>query len=625
MDSVNDKPRVLGNRYEVGELLGRGGMAEVHIGRDTRLGRVVAIKLLRTDLARDATFQARFRREAQSAAALNHPAIVSVYDTGEEQVVEAGGGVVGLPYIVMEYIEGRTLRELMGDGRPLEVDTALDVTARVLSALEYSHRAGIVHRDIKPANVMVTPNGDVKVMDFGIARAIADSSSTMTQTHAVIGTAQYLSPEQARGETVDARSDLYSAGCLLYELFTGRPPFVADSPVAVAYQHVREEPQPPSVYNPAVPESGDRIVLHALAKDRATRYQTAADFRADIEAALAGRPVSAFAGSTSATSATTQFLGAAGAGTRTMQPMTDPHGTSPQSATVPVGGGMLPGTPVDDDYGYGTRRDQRPPEQGGRGWSYALLALAILVVAGLVAFTISRIGSGSDEPRKAAVPPVVGLKVSAAETALKTAGFTNVDSSQQQASDTAPAGTVLSQDPKEGTSVAVTQTVTLIVSTGPDSVTLPDLRGQSQNAATATIQELGLQIGTITDKDDKSLQAGQVISTAPGPGSVPKGSKVNLVVATGRVALPDLKRKSLQSATSTLTKLGLNPQVQYRPAQPGQDVNVVVEQNPGKGEVAVGSTVTLVVTQPPASPTASPTPSPSDAGSPPPSVPSPSS
>src|SRR5689334_3131161 len=335
MDSVNDKPRVLGNRYEVGDLLGRGGMAEVHIGRDTRLGRVVAIKLLRIDLARDATFQARFRREAQSAAALNHPAIVAVYDTGEEQVVESGGSSVALPYIVMEYVEGRTLRELMHDGHPLDVDTALEVTARVLSALEYSHRAGIVHRDIKPANVMMTTTGDVKVMDFGIARALADASSTMTQTQAVIGTAQYLSPEQARGETVDARSDLYSAGCLLYELLTGRPPFVADSPVAVAYQHVREEPQPPSAFNPAVPADVDRIVLHSLAKDRETRYQTAADFRTDIEAYLAGRPVPMYAQGAGA--ATTQFLGAAGAGTRTMQPVAEPY------PPEPLGGGMLPG------------------------------------------------------------------------------------------------------------------------------------------------------------------------------------------------------------------------------------------------------------------------------------------
>src|SRR5215213_3146730 len=314
MDSVNDKPRVLGNRYEVGELLGRGGMAEVHVGRDTRLGRVVAIKLLRTDLARDATFQARFQREAQSAAALNHPAIVAVYDTGEEQVVESGGGVVSLPYIVMEYVEGRTLRELMHDGRPLDVDTALEVTARVLSALEYSHRAGIVHRDIKPANVMMTTNGDVKVMDFGIARAIADSSSTMTQTQAVIGTAQYLSPEQARGETVDARSDLYSAGCLLYEVLTGRPPFVADSPVAVAYQHVREEPLAPSSFAPSVPQEVDAIVMHALVKDRAGRYQTADEFREDVDAVLSGRRVRAAAlGSVGAgpAAAPTEALGTA--------------------------------------------------------------------------------------------------------------------------------------------------------------------------------------------------------------------------------------------------------------------------------------------------------------------------
>ncbi|MBI4939618.1 MAG: Stk1 family PASTA domain-containing Ser/Thr kinase, partial [Actinobacteria bacterium] len=273
---MNTSPRVLGNRYEVGDLLGRGGMAEVHLGRDTRLGRTVAIKLLRTDLARDATFQARFRREAQSAASLNHPAIVSVYDTGEEVVTESGGGVVPLPYIVMEYIEGRTLRDMLRGGQPLEVGLAMEITAGVLAALEYSHKAGIVHRDIKPANVMLTPRGDVKVMDFGIARALADASATMTQTQAVIGTAQYLSPEQARGETVDARSDLYSAGCLLYELLTARPPFVADSPVAVAYQHVREPAQPPSTFNPAIPETVDRIVMHALEKDRESRYQSAA-------------------------------------------------------------------------------------------------------------------------------------------------------------------------------------------------------------------------------------------------------------------------------------------------------------------------------------------------------------
>jgi serine/threonine protein kinase len=235
---------LIGGRYELGELLGRGGMAEVRKGTDSRLGRVVAVKRLRTDLASDATFQARFRREAQASASLNHPSIVAVYDTGEEEATDGSG--VAQPYIVMEYVAGRTLRDVLREGRKILPERALEITSGVLSALDYSHRAGIIHRDIKPGNVMLTPSGDVKVMDFGIARAISDASSTMTQTAAVVGTAQYLSPEQARGETVDSRSDVYSAGCLLYELLTGRPPFVGDSPVAVAYQHVREPAVPPS-------------------------------------------------------------------------------------------------------------------------------------------------------------------------------------------------------------------------------------------------------------------------------------------------------------------------------------------------------------------------------------------
>ncbi len=256
----------VGGRYELGELLGRGGMAEVRKGTDTRLGRVVAVKRLRTDLASDATFQARFRREAQSSASLNHPAIVAVYDTGEEPSADGSG--VAQPYIVMEYVAGRTLRDILREGRKILPERALEITSGVLSALDYSHRAGIIHRDIKPGNVMLTPSGDVKVMDFGIARAISDASSTMTQTAAVVGTAQYLSPEQARGETVDSRSDVYSAGCLLYELLTGRPPFVGDSPVAVAYQHVREQAQPPSDHDTDLPPEVDAIVMKALANRR---------------------------------------------------------------------------------------------------------------------------------------------------------------------------------------------------------------------------------------------------------------------------------------------------------------------------------------------------------------------
>src|ERR1700726_4657727 len=278
--------RLLGGRYELDGVVGRGGMAEVYRARDIRLDRIVAVKTLREDLARDQTFQARFRREAQSAASLNHPSIVAVYDTGED---DTDGSHI--PYIVMEYVDGRTLRDLLRDDRRLLPERAAEISDGVLRALDYSHRNGIVHRDIKPGNVMLTRSGEVKVMDFGIARAVSDAQATMTQTAQVIGTAQYLSPEQARGERVDARSDLYSTGCLLYELLPGPPPFLGDSPVAIAYQHVRENPVPPSRLDPEMPPWADAIVLKAMQKDPGDRYQTAADMRADLQRAASGMPV----------------------------------------------------------------------------------------------------------------------------------------------------------------------------------------------------------------------------------------------------------------------------------------------------------------------------------------------
>ncbi len=316
MTESGDETIRLGDRYELGGLLGRGGMADVRVGRDLRLGRTVAVKQLRTDLSADDTFQARFRKEAQSSAALNHPSIVAVYDTGES--INAHGAHV--PYIVMEYVEGQTLRDILRgaeDGRKILPERALSISADVLSALDYSHRSGIIHRDIKPANVMVTPAGLVKVMDFGIARAIADTSSAMTQTAAVIGTAQYLSPEQARGETVDARSDIYSAGCLLFELLTGRPPFVGESPVSVAYQHVREAPKAPSQLNPDVSESVDRIVAKSLAKRVEDRYQSAADMRKDIDRVLAGGEIEAAAATTTVGGAATAVVPAVAAAAAT--------------------------------------------------------------------------------------------------------------------------------------------------------------------------------------------------------------------------------------------------------------------------------------------------------------------
>src|SRR5262245_34910495 len=381
-----DQPRLVGGRYELGGVLGRGGMAEVHMGRDVRLGRNVAVKTLRADLASDPTFQARFRREAQSAASLNHPAIVAVYDTGEDLL-----NGTPLPYIVMEYVDGTTLRELLQSGRRLLPERALEIVAGVLQALEYSHRNGIIHRDIKPGNVMLTRSGHVKVMDFGIARAVADVGATMTATAAVIGTAQYLSPEQAKGEHVDARSDIYSTGCLLYELLVGRPPFVGDSPVSVAYQHVREDPLPPSHFDPEVSPEIDAIVLKALAKNPENRYQSADEMRADIDRALDGRPVAA--------PAVMMASGTAGAATQVMQPTTVIPGGSGPSGYGPDG---------PDGPGGPAGRYQPPPPKQNKGPMIALITLAVIAVFALAALIGRAIFGGDDGNKTQAVPSVLG-------------------------------------------------------------------------------------------------------------------------------------------------------------------------------------------------------------------------
>src|ERR1700727_1944375 len=385
------QPRLLGGRYELDGVVGRGGMAEVYRARDIRLDRIVAIKTLRADLARDQIFQARFRREAQSAASLNHPSIVAVYDTGEDMATG-----VPVPYIVMEYVDGRTVRDLLQEGHRLLPERSLEIIDGVLRALDYSHQAGIVHRDIKPGNVMVTRNGDIKVMDFGIARAMSDAQATMTQTAQVIGTAQYLSPEQARGDRVDARSDLYSAGCLLYELLTGRPPFTGDSPVAIAYQHVTENPIPPSRVDPEIPAWADAIVLKAMAKDPADRYQTAGEMRNDLQRAMAGAPVAA------PPQATEMYA----PGTRQMGPGTMMAGAAPTGTISPYG-------PDGDGYG----------EDGGNGrrkalwWILGIVAALLLAVIGYLLLS----GGGG---KTTAVPSVVGQTQQQAVTEVTKAGLT---------------------------------------------------------------------------------------------------------------------------------------------------------------------------------------------------------
>ncbi|MFO7691388.1 MAG: Stk1 family PASTA domain-containing Ser/Thr kinase, partial [Cryobacterium sp.] len=284
---MTEDDRLLAGRYRIGALIGSGGMSDVHVGTDSRLGRTVAIKLLKSSLAVDPAFRARFRQEAQAAARMAHPTIVRVFDAGEETVTDDEGTDSQVPFIIMEHVDGRLLKDIIATG-PLATAEAVRISDGVLTALEYAHRASVVHRDIKPGNIMITKSGQIKVMDFGIARAISESSATVAQTAAILGAASYFSPEQAKGESVDSRTDLYSAGVVLFEMLTGRPPFQGDSPVTVAYQHVSETPVPPSSLNPLVSPALDSVVAHALTKDRFGRYQSAVEFRADVETAGTG-------------------------------------------------------------------------------------------------------------------------------------------------------------------------------------------------------------------------------------------------------------------------------------------------------------------------------------------------
>ncbi|MFH8451182.1 Stk1 family PASTA domain-containing Ser/Thr kinase [Streptomyces fungicidicus] len=530
-----EEPRRLGGRYELGPVLGRGGMAEVYHAHDTRLGRQVAVKTLRADLARDPSFQARFRREAQSAASLNHPAIVAVYDTGEDYIDN-----VSIPYIVMEYVDGSTLRELLHSGRKLLPERTLEMTIGILQALEYSHRAGIVHRDIKPANVMLTRNGQVKVMDFGIARAMGDSGMTMTQTAAVIGTAQYLSPEQAKGEQVDARSDLYSTGCLLYELLTVRPPFVGDSPVAVAYQHVREEPQPPSVFDPEITPEMDAIVLKALVKDPDYRYQSADEMRADIEACLDGQPVAA-----------TAALGAVGyGGYGDDQPTTALRSDAGAGAATSM---LPPMNPDDGGFGYDDRQGRRRQPKKNNTSTILLVVAGVLVLIGAILigrWAIS--GSGGVDNGKVAAPNFVGeTKADAEKLAIN--GDLKLSFEEKPCEDQSK-GKICDQDPKAGTEVDKESTVNLTVSTGAPKVTVPDVQGLTYEKAKSQLEDKGF---TVEQKNEVSDQTpGVVIGQDPdGDTEQEKGSTITLTVAkeADKATVPDVTNRTCDEAKAQMT------------------------------------------------------------------------
>ncbi|MDN5890046.1 MAG: Stk1 family PASTA domain-containing Ser/Thr kinase, partial [Yaniella sp.] len=545
--------RIINGRYEVGELIGRGGMADVYLGRDERLGRTVAIKMMRADLARDPQFQTRFRREAHASAALNHPNIVAVFDTGEEELPGTNGQPgVACPYMVMEYVDGDTLRALLRKDE-VTIDLAVEWTEGVLAAVAYSHENDIVHRDIKPGNVMVDKSGAIKVMDFGIARALSDSSATMTQTQAVVGTAQYLSPEQARGESVDFRSDLYSVGCVLFELLTGRPPFVGDSPVAVAYQHVREEPPAATTLIPEISPALESVLTKSLAKDREDRFQTGKDFLTALRAAhYDGIAVSE------------------DESTSVIPPAVIPADTEPTQAMGAISASddsiFEPREELPEHYEMTGEMDAvNDPERSGkkkrRGW---LIALLLILLLGGGAFAGWWFWNEAEQQRieenQVQVPDVSGMPETDAQNALTTAGLRPI--LEYEHNDDVDRDRAIGTDPASETTMQRYDEVTLNISLGPDQVDIPDsLQGASEATVRDTLEELGLTVSDVSYVNSPTIPRDRLVDTNPALGStVAYGSTVALKMSSGEVEVPNVVGMTQQEAENTLTAdaLGLS-------------------------------------------------------------------
>ncbi|MGH3686082.1 MAG: Stk1 family PASTA domain-containing Ser/Thr kinase [Pseudonocardiaceae bacterium] len=623
--------RLLSERYELGETLGYGGMSEVHRGRDVRLGRDVAVKVLRADLARDPQFQHRFRREAQNAAALNHPAIVAVYDTGET-VSEYGP----LPYIVMEFVDGRTLRDIVKTEGPMNEQRAMETMADVCAALDFSHRNGIIHRDVKPANIMINNVGAVKVMDFGISRALADGQG-VTQTAAVVGTAQYLSPEQARGELVDARSDVYSAGCVLYELVTGDPPFTGDSPVAVAYQHVREDPTPPSHQNPEVSPALDAVVLKAMSKNPANRYQSAAEMRTDMVRVLSGQRQLAPVVMTDADrnlmldSGPTVALRPTRASRRHPEPslteppaerrsgrglgilttvvvaaiiglvlllFTDLFGGGPKPVGLPnvVGQPVLNAEQALNSAGFGAER--HPVESDAQNLDRVV---AMNPAGQAVRGTTIRLDVGAG-PTEMEVPNLLGLDRVQAQSSLQQVGLLLAPEQRTQVvQDDKDIGRVLVQDPTAGRRLAKGKSVTITVGVPPETVGVPDVVGTNIDQAQRNIVVAHL-ISQIQEVDSTAAK-GQVLKQSPAGGTsgVKAGTTVTLTVSRGNLLqMPDLHTQTQTQAQNTLRKLGWagTLRVVFTPVNDANQVGFVVAQDvPAGTGFTRDQTITITVGQ----------------------------
>jgi serine/threonine protein kinase len=566
-DRTNDHvtaQTLLGGRYLVESELGRGGMATVFKGTDTVLGRPVAVKVLSPQYSGDANFVTRFRREAQAAARLNHPNLVSVYDTGTDD---------GIHFIVMEYVEAKTLADYLAGGGRIMPERSIEIAEAVCVALSVAHAHGIIHRDIKPANIMITSKGDVKVTDFGIARVIS-GADTLAQTAAVLGTASYLSPEQAQSQPVDQRSDIYSLGVALYEMVTGRPPFSGDSPVMVASKHVLEQPTPPSKVNADVSPELEAVIMKAMAKNPDNRYQDADEMRADLERARLGQGVQATP--LLPESARTQRIAPAG----------------PPTAVLP------PVAPGD-----GERR---------RWWIPALIVLLILAVlgGGLYLLASSLLSTNTTSIN---VPNVVGSRQDAATRDLTEAGF-RVDPVSKVTSNPSEVGIVIEQSPDPGSLLAEGETVTITVGKRPAQVEVPPLTGLTQEQAVAALEAAHLTLGTPTTQPSEEPE-GTVVSQNPLPGEmVDKNSTVDIVLSEGPtdVTVPDVVCESLGKAESELEKadfqVTISEDTQFNFECP-KEGRVAAQDPSGDASASSGSTVTLIPSTDVSPTSPSPTPS----------------
>ncbi|MDT0157783.1 Stk1 family PASTA domain-containing Ser/Thr kinase [Microbacterium sp. ARD32] len=569
---MTTEPRILADRYRVDEVIGHGGMAQVHRGYDLTLGREVAIKILDPELARDMTFRTRFRLEAQAASRMSHPSIVRVFDAGDPSIPTPHSGPQETgsaaqpgrePYIVMELVRGTLLKDVIAAGA-LSVEDAIRYADGILEALEYSHRAGVVHRDIKPGNVMITDNGTVKVMDFGIARAVSDSSSTVAETTQIIGTAAYFSPEQAKGEGVDSRTDLYSTGVVLYEMLTGRQPFRGDSPVAVAYQHVSETPVPPSELDEELPRALDAVVLRALAKDPYQRFPDAASFRTALQNAVSGD-----APSKKQIGALTSEL----------------YGASPRQAQETAR--SLRQLSTDTTM---TRTQSGPPV----AWIWAGVALLAVLLISVLFWVVSlSLRPPSTPTASVTVPNLVGAPVDRATAELEDAEL--VPDVRHESSADFAADQVIRTLPGTGAKVSKGESIIVYVSTGADTVEVPVLEGLSQADAEKALADAGLVLGTVRQENDPRAQAGTVLSADPNAGAqVAPAAAVNLVVANGMVTVKNMTKWPMDAATEQLEELGLtvNP-TELGTCAEGQFPDTVLSMSVAPGEVKILSTVGL--------------------------------